>query len=151
MSLHPKWSGYALLQHDDDNGDANNTPLRPTRRGSRLVLINLFVLVLAMSLTAVVTSAVFVLTPFWTSSTTQISGYQIYCESFTKILNNHSILTDLPCIVLAPAAHVVSYETVLFTQGEGDDKTEYQDPPSEAIDEKWAELFDRKCKSQATG
>ena len=46
--------------------------------------------------------------------------------------------------ILAPAADVISYHSVRFTQGEGNEITKYQAPPSDAVDMEWAALYDSK-------
>lgn len=41
----------------------------------------------------------------------------------------------------APAQEAVKYKHVVFTQGFRDEKSMYQGPPDEAVDQAWEDLY----------
>lgn len=57
--------------------------------------------------------------------------------------------------MLGPAQDMIEYQLQTFTQGFGDGVTEYWGPPSEEMDQRWAELWHCEknvfCENQRSG
>jgi hypothetical protein len=47
----------------------------------------------------------------------------------------------LTVVSSAPAQHLIEYETRVFHEGFGKDKSIYQQAPSPEVDEAWADLY----------
>jgi len=55
------------------------------------------------------------------------------------------VFSDSNLYISAPAQAVIEYETRVFHEGFGKDRTIYQMPPSPEVDAAWEDLYNCSC------